>query len=157
MPMMRTGEMLQSVASDRTRRENVPRHISDTVHFMGEVREDELLRQYAMCDVLVLPSIAKSEAFALVQIEAMAFGKPVINTNLPSGVPYVSVDKVTGLTVKPGDVQSLAKAMQWMEAHKEERVKMGEAARQRMKEEYRMEKMLERVYNVYNEAFKQSS
>lgn len=123
--------------------------INEDVHFMGEVSEEELLRQYAQCDVFVLPSIAKSEAFALVQIEAMAFGKPVINTNLPSGVPYVSLDKITGLTVKPGDVESLSVAMQWLVEHEEERLAMGDAARKRMKEEYRLEKMLERVYNIY--------
>ena len=123
--------------------------INEDVHFMGEVSEEELSRQYAQCDVFVLPSIAKSEAFALVQIEAMAFGKPVINTNLPSGVPYVSIDKVTGLTVEPEDVEGLSKAMQWMAEHEEERLAMGEAARKRMKEEYRLEKMLERVYEVY--------
>lgn len=123
--------------------------IEDNVCFMGEISEKELIRQYAQCDVFVLPSVAKSEAFGLVQIEAMAFGKPVINTKLPSGVPYVSIDKVTGLTVEPEDTEGLSKAMQWMAEHEEERHAMGEAARERMKKEYCLEKMLERVYNVY--------
>lgn len=123
--------------------------IEDKVYFMGEVIEEELFRQYAQCDVFVLPSIAKSEAFGLVQIEAMAFGKPVINTKLASGVPYVSLDKVTGLTVEPGDAEGLSKAMQWMAEHEEERLAMGDAARKRMKEEYCLEKMLEQIYKVY--------
>ena len=102
-----------------------------------------------MCDVFVLPSVARSEAFGLVQIEAMAFGKPVINTDLPSGVPYVSLDKITGFTVPPGNVSALADAMQWMAEHEEGREKMGEQARKRMKEEYRMETMLARVAELY--------
>ncbi len=123
--------------------------IEKRVTFLGEVSEEELYLQFAMCDVFVLPSVARSEAFGLVQIEAMAFGKPVINTALPSGVPYVSLDKITGLTVPPGDVSALADAMQWMAEHEEEREKMGEQARKRMKEEYRMETMLARVAELY--------
>lgn len=123
--------------------------IDGRVRFCGEASEEELYKHLEECDVLVLPSIARSEAFGLVQIEAMAFGKPVINTNLPSGVPYVSLDKITGLTVPPEDVQALAKAMQWLVDHDEERVAMGIRARKRMKEEYRLETMLERVLKVY--------
>lgn len=124
-------------------------HIEEKVRFCGEVAEEDLYRHLEACDVFVLPSIVRSEAFGLVQIEAMAFGKPVINTNLPSGVPYVSIDKITGLTVPPEDVQALAQAMQWLVEHEKERNEMGMRARKRMKEEYRLETMLERMLEVY--------
>lgn len=123
--------------------------ITNKVHFVGKVTEEELCKQYEECDVFVLPSVARSEAFAIVQIEAMAFGKPVINTRLASGVPYVSVDKETGLTVEPGNVQELADAMRWMVENEEERLKMGDRARNKMKEEYRLPDMLEKVYGLY--------
>lgn len=125
--------------------------IEERCQFLGEIPEEELYRQYAACDVFVLPSIARSEAFGLVQIEAMAFGKPVINTNLPSGVPYVSIHGETGLTVEPGSVKELAEAMQWMVDHEEERLRMGEHARKRMKEEYRLEQMTDRVWKLYQQ------
>lgn len=124
-------------------------NISNNVEFLGEVSEEEKCNQLELCDVFVLPSILKSEAFGLVQIEAMAFGKPVINTNLPSGVPYVSLDKITGLTVPPGDIESLSQAMQWMVDHEFERIQMGENARQRMKEHYKMKFMLDKLLEVY--------
>lgn len=129
--------------------------IAKQIVFSGALSEEELIRQYAQCDVFVLPSVARSEAFGLVQIEAMAFGKPVINTSLPSGVPYVSIHKETGLTVEPGNVTQLAEAMQWMTDNKEARIQMGERARQRMKAQYRLEDMTASVLNLYKELVKE--
>lgn len=129
--------------------------ILNKVIFAGSLSEEELYQQYERCDVFVLPSIARSEAFGLVQIEAMAFGKPVINTNLPSGVPYVSIHGKTGLTVEPSSVEQLAEAMQWMVNHKEERLQMGERARERMKAEYRLESMTTRTLELYKDLVKE--
>lgn len=128
--------------------------IDDRVHFLGAVDDEQLDRAFADCDVLILPSVLKSEAFGLVQIEAMAYGKPVINTQLPSGVPYVSIDGETGLTVPPSDAEALAKAMQWMVDHEEERLQMGRKARERVKECYRTEQMLNQVFQVYNKVIR---
>ena len=121
------------------------------VEFPGNVSEADLREQYKLCDVFVLPSIVRSEAFGLVQIEAMSYGKPVINTNLPSGVPYVSPHMETGLTVEPGNVKELTEAMNWMVEHREERLDMGKRARMRVQQEYTVEKMLERVQTLYKE------
>lgn len=128
--------------------------ITDNIRFTGSLSEEELYAQYEQCDVLVLPSVARSEAFGLVQIEAMAFGKPVINTKLPSGVPYVSIHGETGLTVEPGNVQQLTEAMQWMVNHEEEKLIMGKKARERMKAQYRLETMTKRVLELYGELVK---
>ncbi len=123
----------------------------ENVFFHSNVGDEELIEYFQACDIFVLPSIARSEAFGLVQIEAMAFGKPVINTKLPSGVPYVSVDGVTGLTVMPGDVDELADAMLYLAEHPQERKEMGKRARDRMKKLYRMDTMLENVKRLYGE------
>ncbi len=126
-------------------------HLTDRVHFLGAAEKEELYRQFEDCDVFVLPSIARSEAFGLVQIEAMSYAKPVINTNLKSGVPYVSVHGKTGLTVEPENVQELADAMNWMVKHPKEREEMGARAKQRVKEEYQITGMLEKTLGVYRE------
>lgn len=123
--------------------------IQDKVQFIGNVSEYELQKAYEKCDVFILPSIVKSEAFGLVQLEAMVYGKPVINTNLPSGVPYVSLDKITGITVPPNDVQALTEAMNWMVEHEEERLEMGRKARERVENNFTMEEMLRRMLLVY--------
>ena len=76
--------------------------------FAGNVSNDELPAYYHASDVFVLPSVAESETFGLVQIEAMASGVPVVSTNLPTGVPWVNQDGVTGLVVPPRDPRALA-------------------------------------------------
>ena len=124
-------------------------NMSDKVSFKGNISDQELEREFEDCDVFVLPSVMKSEAFGLVQQEAMAYGKPVINTKLKSGVPEVSVDGETGITVEPGNVDGLAKAMQELIDNPVKRLQLGKAARKKVDEQYTMEVMLERIRKVY--------
>lgn len=129
--------------------------IVDKVQFLGNVSDDVLAQAFADCDVFVLPSIAKSEAFGLVQIEAMAYGKPVINTNLPSGVPYVSLDGQTGFTVAPSDPDDLSNAMQKLIDDPDLRKQFGEAAYKRARQEFSMDKMLDDILAQYEKLVKQ--
>lgn len=75
-------------------------NLSDRVVLLG-FKEDIIKNAYLKaCDVFILPSIYKSEAYGIVQIEAMAFGKPVISTRIPgSGVDWVNQDGESGFTV----------------------------------------------------------
>lgn len=123
--------------------------LGDRIHFLGKVEEEQLNRAFSSCDVFVLPSVAKSEAFGLVQLEAMAYGKPVINTNLPSGVPEVSIHGITGLTVEPGNVLELGNAMQWFVNHPQERNIMGVEARKRLESQYTLNVMSNRILKLY--------
>lgn len=123
--------------------------ISERVDFIKALDDDDLAEELAKCDFLVLPSVERSEAFGLVQIEAMAFGKPVINTDLPSGAPMVSLDGITGLTVPPNDPEALANAMQQMINSPELRKKYGRAAYKRAREEFSMDKMLSSLLTEY--------
>lgn len=97
---------------------------------------DDLSHLYTNSDIFVLPSIAKSEAFGLVQIEAMAYGLPVINTNLPTAVPTVSINRLTGLTVEPANTGALSSALAELAGDGELRRKFGQAAMARVAAEY---------------------
>ncbi len=123
--------------------------IEDRVHMLGSIPYGDLLQQIAECDVFVLPSSERTEAFGIVQIEAMAYGKPVINTNLPTGVPYVSLHEKTGLTVEPKDVEGLSGAMDRLANDAPLREKFGKAARKRVEEEYKLSSVLDRIYAEY--------
>src|SRR5262249_22384124 len=104
------------VAGDGPRRapwEQLARELAlnGRVTFTGEVPDDELRRLMRACDALVLPSVTRAEAFGYVQLEAMAAGKPVISTDVASGVSWVNQHGRTGLVVKAGDADALAGAL----------------------------------------------
>jgi glycosyltransferase involved in cell wall biosynthesis len=63
---------------------------------------------YAACDVLVLPS--DTECFALVQVEAMLCGTPVVMTDTPGGRVPVTETKM-GKIVPRGDWQAIGQAV----------------------------------------------
>ena len=100
--------------------------------------------------MFVLPSNARSEAFALVQLEALAFGKPIINTNLPGGVPRVSRNGETGITVEPNDAAALAQAMDRLAGDKALREQYSAAAFERI-EDFRLHTMRQNILKLLHE------
>ena len=125
--------------------------IQDRVHFLGEVSSAELVCRYHACDLFVLPSVANSEMFGMVQLEAMACRKPVISTKLPTGVSWVNQQGVTGLLVPPGDVRSLAQAIRTLIESASMRQEMGEAGRARVEARFTSDKMAAGIRAVYAE------
>lgn len=108
--------------------------ISEWVRFPGFVPEDDLPIYYSIADVFVLPSVSSSEAFGIVQVEAMMYGVPVINTSLDTGVSSVSRDGETGLTVPPNNVEALSEAIQTLLSEPEMRSEFSAAAQERAQE-----------------------
>lgn len=122
-----------------------------TVHFLGFLPDKTLRQAYGDCDIFVLPSVVKSEAFGIVQLEAMVYGKPVINTSLPSGVPHVSIDGETGITVPPSDEKALAKAINTLAENKELREKYGRNAAERVEKYFNEKNVIQEIYNTLSE------
>src|SRR5437773_8466358 len=123
--------------------------VDDRVVFLGEV--NDVIPYYHAADMFVLPSITRSEAFGIVQIEAMACGRPVINTSLDSAVPFVSIGGETGLTVAPQNVEELASAMNLLLDNEHLRAQYGRAARRRVEAQFTANVMTQRTLALYNE------
>ena len=92
--------------------------------------------------------MAKSEAFGIVQLEAMIYGKPVINTDLPSGVPYVSLHGKTGFTVRPDDPKHLASAIIRLANDGSLRERFG---KQRVRDEFNEKDVIKKLYDVLSD------
>ena len=121
--------------------------VENRVTFFGEVQN--VVPYYHAADVFALASTVRSEAFGIVQLEAMACGKPVVNTHLASGVPFVSIDGVTGLTVPPANPEALANAINLLLDDSALRARYGEAGQQRVREEFSLDAMTQRTFQLY--------
>jgi len=120
------------------------------IYFINRhVTEEEKKYLIKHSKFLVFPSILPSEAFGIVQLEAMVYGKPVINTNLPTGVPWVSLHNVSGLTVEPGDAFQLAKAIEKLYFDEGLYRRLSEGALNRFNEYFESKATNELLYDIY--------
>jgi len=124
--------------------------VADRVDWQIDLDDDELIGAYLAATALWFPSIVRSEAFGLVQIEAMACGCPVINTNIAgSGVPWVSLDNVSGITVPVEDPLALAAAARSLIENRSLRERLSAGAIQRAEEKFAIRQMTYRTTAVY--------
>lgn len=125
-------------------REIAQRGLRERVLPVGVVPDGELPAFYRAADFVVLPSTSPAEMFGLVQLEAMACGRPVVSTALGTGVDDVNVHGETGLVVPPGDAGALRNAMEALASNPDLRARMGAAGRRRVEELYTVDRMVER-------------
>jgi len=120
--------------------------VSDRVRLCGW-RDDarDVLRLF---DVFALPSLF--ESFPFVIPEAMLAAKPVVASDV-GGVGEAVADGVTGILVKPGDVDSLSKAIAQLAISREARIEMGLRARAVALDRFSAEAMVSRTRRLYQE------
>jgi rhamnosyl/mannosyltransferase len=125
--------------------------LHERVVFMGRLSHRDKVASLHASDLLVLPATHRSEAFGVVQVEAMACSRPVVSTNIDSGVPFVNQDGLTGLVVKPGDDGELAEAMVRLLGDKALRYRLGSAGRRRAQSLFSREVMLRDTLSLYSD------
>lgn len=104
--------------------------IGDRVRFTGALPHAQALEVIASADIFALPSW--QEAFGVVYLEAMAFGKPVIGCR-GQGAQDIVLDGETGILVEPKDVASLADALRTLIQYPEMARAWGEKGKARAK------------------------
>ena len=125
--------------------------MSDRVRFLGEVKDAELEALYRACDLFVLPSVTRQEAFGVVQVEAMSHGKPVVSTDLGTGVGWVNQDGETGRVVRPKDPDALRDAIVELLARPTRLAAMGAAASKRARTVFSLERMIASTVALYRD------
>jgi colanic acid/amylovoran biosynthesis glycosyltransferase len=107
--------------------------LSDHIRFLGAVGQDAIRTHYAEADIFCLPSFA--EGIPVVAIEAMAMELPVLATRI-MGIPELVDDGANGLLVAPGRADELTEALARLVQDAEERVRMGRAAREKVRRDF---------------------
>jgi glycosyltransferase involved in cell wall biosynthesis len=125
--------------------------VAERVHFVGEVPDEHLPAYYHAASIFVLPATMRSEAFGTVLLEAMAAGTPVISTELGTGTSWVNAHEETGLVVRPASAPDLAAAANRLLRDETARREMGRRAQERVRGEFSIEMMVQRVQNLYEE------
>ena len=123
--------------------------IADRVCFAGRLTESEVAAHYHACDMFCLPSVTPNEAFGIVQIEAMACGKPVICTQLNNGVNDINPHMYTGLTIPASNAKALAQAIDQLQHDQPLRQGLGRNAQQRAHDKFSTQHMVNQHLALY--------
>lgn len=122
-------------------------NLQDRIRLIGYVPDEDLPAWFGACDCFVLTSTMKTEAFGIVQIEAMSCHKPVVATRIPgSGVSWVNEDGVSGRNVAPEKPEEYAAAIQEVTLNSE---KFGESAYLRYLNSFTRVKMIDNILHLY--------
>jgi glycosyltransferase involved in cell wall biosynthesis len=121
--------------------------VGGNVIFTGRIPRNEVPFYYAICDMVVVPSL--QEAFGLVVSEAMASGKPVIGTSV-GGIPDQIIDGYNGFLVQPKDPKAIAERIVYLVENPEEAKRMGLNGRKIVKEKFDINRKIDRIISLYN-------
>lgn len=129
--------------------------VRNRVEFLGYVSDGDVPNYFEACDLFCLSSIWKTEAFAIVQIEAMSCGKPVVSTHIEgSGVSWVNADQVSGLVVPAEDADALAKAIKKLMDNRELYEKVASGGLKRYEELFTRKRMIDKSLSLYRKLLK---
>jgi glycosyltransferase involved in cell wall biosynthesis len=120
-------------------------NLLSSIKFLG-IRKDipEIL---AVIDIFVLPSSSR-EGLGISLLEAMAAEKPVVASDI-GGIPEVVIDGETGFLVPPKNSHDLAGAIIELLKNPAKAALMGQQGRQRVKEKFTTQQMLENIDELY--------
>jgi len=127
--------------------------LEERVTFHGVLSDADLAQLMRDCDCLCLPSVERTEAFGMVLLEAMYFGKATIVGDVEgSGMGWVVDGGVTGLKAEPADADALAGAIARFAACREEMLEMGKRGKEKFDRQFEINHAVAPLAEVYREA-----
>lgn len=122
--------------------------LNDRITLLGEIDNKQRILCYNTHSIFVLPSINRSEAFGVVQIEAMSCKMPVVSTDIKgSGVPWVNKDGESGIVVPLCDAKAISEAiLSIMDNY----THFANGAYHRYLEHFTLDKMIDKISNLYD-------
>ncbi len=132
--------------------------VDEKVKLIGFVKDEEVATYFGGCDLFCLSSIWKTEAFAIVQIEAMSCAKPIVSTQIKgSGVSWVNAHDESGLTVSPENETDLAAAIKLILSDSTYYERLSKGAYDRYNNHFTQEKMVQKCVDIYRKILNSSS
>jgi len=122
------------------------KNYSDKIQIIPVI--DELFEYYLISDIFICCSFV--ESFPTIILEAMAFGLPIISTDV-FGIPEQIEDGKHGILLKPGDPNILAKKIEFLLENPELGKKYAKNAFARLEEQFSLEKMIRSYDNLIKE------
>lgn len=124
--------------------------LKDSMEFNGFIIGEKKEEFFLETDIFIFPSL--NEGLPIVILEAMAAACPVISTKDIGAIPETVIDGGTGILIKKQNPIEIADAIIYLIEHPEERIEMGLAGRRRYEDNYTLDKNIENMIKVFNEA-----
>lgn len=123
-----------------------------TVEIIGPLKHEELPKLYQQMDLGIVPSVWE-EPFGLVTLEMMASGLPVIASKV-GAIPEIIEDNLNGLLVKQNNPELLSQKIEMLLDDAALRIRLADAGRKHVEENFTWEKHLERLLKIYEQIIK---
>jgi glycosyltransferase involved in cell wall biosynthesis len=134
-----------TVVGSAVNEEPVECPVIDAVEYLPWVTPAEVNALYKTADALIVPS--RWEGFAMVPLEGMAMGVPVIASDCTS-LPELVTHNVTGYIFSTGDHQALSNIL--VNIKKQKLLELGTESRKRVRERFSATLMIQKTYDVYS-------
>ena len=126
-------------------------HLQEKIKFLGELPDEDVNAYYKACDIVVLPSHLRSEAFGIVQLEAMSCKKPVVSTELGTGTSFVNINQKTGIVVKANDADALSAGLNVLVKNPDKGIAYGKYGYNRVNKLFSAQIMVDKTLQLYEE------
>ncbi|WP_437920464.1 glycosyltransferase [Sphingobacterium sp. LRF_L2] len=127
------------------------RGLREKVQLLGYISDEEAPSYFQAADLFCLSSILKTEAFAIVQIEAMSCGKPIVTADIPgSGVGWVNEDGVSGLLAPIENERVLAEKITQILGNDQLYEQLSQGARTRFETLFTRKQMAKACLAIYH-------